>query len=195
MNRTRLNTLASVGDLTFNQEPAAPEGGSNQEPQEGASNETPAASEEDAHEQGEDQNDFDSLPDWAKAQIKSLRSEAGRYRTANKELDAALKEAKSQEDIDAATETYRSRVTELELELAKTKHTSGLPESLAALVDGSTPDEIKAKADAVRAAFASHVPPTSSSEADGGLNPGGGSGHGLTPRERAERVRRNNRRR
>lgn len=176
MYRTRLHMLANVGHLNFADDPAAPEGGSAAEPQEGATDSQAGEAPQETQD-SEPTNDFDALPSWAQAEIKSLRTESGRYRTANKELNEALKGAKSQDDIDAATKEFQERVVTLELELARETHTAGLSDELKALVHGSTPEEIEASATAVKAAFASHPQEPAPTDLDGGMRPGetGGS--------------------
>lgn len=198
MKLTRLELLARAGSISSIEDPAAPSGGS-QKPQEGATNDgeqaPDAGNEEPKEGEGESTNDFDSLPAWAQDQIKSLRNGEARYRTANKDLTAtneqlqsALKDAKSQDDIDAAIKTHQGRIEELELENARAVHTSGMSKAQLALVHGKTPDEIEASAKAVRDAFAEaghdDTPP---GDVDGGLNPGGAGGP-LDPRALAREA-------
>lgn len=196
MDRTRQYLLAQVGAMNFIEEPAAPEGGSAKEPQEGASKEaeTPESSEdEDGGDEDDDEDaDFDSLPPKTKAELRRLRKESGRYRTANKELKDKLASAKSQADIDAAVQVHQGRVTELEVELAIKTHTAGFTPAQLALVDGKTPEEIKEKADKVRAAFASDGSDSGSHQdpnADGGRRPGGSDAGSRSPQELAKGVR------
>lgn len=199
MNRTRQHMLATVGAINCFNDPAGDGGGGETPPEGTKTPETPDPNEGegDAEKEGEESNDFDSLPDWAKKDIKSLRKSEARYRTANKELTDKLKDAKSQDDIDAAVSDHQSRVAELELELARTTHTAGFTDAQKALVHGTTPEEIEASASAVRTAFAEssdghEFPPNP--DADGGTRPGTGGGN-LTPRERARAIRERTRRR
>lgn len=192
MERTRQYLLAQTGDISCIETPAAPEGGSTEEPQEGASKEakTPDPSGDD--EDDDEDDDFDSLPPKTKAEIKDLRKESAKYRTANKELKDKLASAKSQADIDAAVAVHQGRVTELEVELAIKTHTVGFTPAQLALVDGKTPEEIKEKADKVRAAFTSHESDSGSHadpNADGGRRPGGSDAGSQSPQELAQRVR------
>lgn len=193
MHRTRLHMLANAGAINCAVEPDAPEGGGKETPPEGASNETPDETEGDgAEEEDEDGNDFDTLPDWARSEIKKLRKGEAKYRTANKELQDALKAAKSQDDIDAAVKAHQERNAELEVELAIKTHTVGFTPEQLALVEGKTPEEIEEKANKVRAAFTAQTndPGTPNNpHADGGLRPGGRSTDGLTPSERAAELR------
>lgn len=188
MHRTRQHMLAQIGHLMYAEEPPAPEGGSKETPPEGASNEAP----DDEGGDDEGDNDFESLPPWAKTEIKSLRKGEAKYRTTANQLREQLQEAKSQDDIDAAVKQYQERNSELEVELAIAKHTVGLTPEQIALVDGKTAEEIEEKANKVRAALAANPSDTPGTppnpHADGGRRPGG-SAEGLSPRERAEAVR------
>lgn len=192
MDRTRQYMLARNADILCVEEPPA-EGGGPSAPPEGDGEKPKEKVEDETPDEGGDEggNDFDSLPDWAQSEIKKLRKGEAKYRTSNKELQDALKAAKSQDDIDAATKAHQDRISELENELATEKHTKGFTPEQLALVHGSTPEEIEESANKVRAAFATTgdgdlgVDPG----ADGGRRPGGFSDAGLTPRERAQRVR------
>lgn len=198
MDRTRQYLLAQTGSINCIETPAAPEGGSTEEPQEGASKEAetpdPSDDEDGDDEDGDDEDgdDFDSLPPKTKAEIRRLRKESGAYRTANKELTEKLAGAKSQADIDAAVATHQGRVTELEVELAMKTHTAGFTPQQLALIDGETPEKIKDQADKVRAAFTSHESDSGSHvdpNADGGRRPGGSDAGSQSPQELAKRVR------
>lgn len=197
MDRTRLYLLAQTADISCIEEPPAPGGGGNEAPPEGGGEKHTEKPAKEAEGDDEDDNDFDSLPAWAKAQIKDLRKESGRYRTSNKELQDKLKDAKSQADIDAAIAEHKKRNSELEVELATAKHTAGFTPEQLALVHGNTPEEIEESANKIRAAFAAaggnEEPPAPG--ADGGRRPGLSDGSGLSPRELAERTRARSRRR
>lgn len=192
MDRTRQYMLARNADIFCIEEPPAP-GGGNDAPPEG-DGEKPKEQVEDKtpDEDGdEDGNDFESLPDWAKSEIKKLRKGEAKYRTSNKELQDALSAAKSQDDIDAAVKSYEERNAELEVELATAKHTAGFTPEQLALVHGKTPEEIEESANKIRAAFAAAGDDGAGPHpgADGGRRPGGANDAGLTPRERAAKVR------
>jgi len=199
MHRTRQHLLAQTGSRMHIEEPPAPEGGSNQEaPPEGASNE--ASSDEAPNDEGSNEggNDFESLPDWAQAEIKKLRKGEARYRTSAKELQDKLAEAKTQDDIDAAIAQHKEREAELEVELAIKTHTVGFTPEQLALVDGKTPEEIEEKANKVRAALSAaqgDPEPYQNPNASGGRRPYGAGEEGLSPRERAQAVRERSRRR
>lgn len=206
MDRTRLHLLANVGHVNCIEDPAAPSGGS-QKPPEGATNDgseetndadgAEGSEDEDPKDEDEGSDEgFDSLPESWQRKVKSLRTENGRHRVANKELTEtnktlqdSLKEAKSQDDIDAAVTEYRDRIAELENDNARATHTAGLPKEQAALVHGNTPDEIKESANAVRAAFEAANAAGDPGDVDGGRNPGGDDDASLSPRERAQRLR------
>lgn len=198
MDRTRQYLLAQTANISCIEEPPAPGGGDETPPEgDGEKRQEETAEKPEGEEEEGDGNDFDSLPDWAKATIKELRKESGRYRTSNKELQDKLKDAKSQADIDAAIAEHKKRNSELEVELATAKHTAGFTPEQLALVHGNTPEEIEESANKIRAAFAAaggnEEPPAPG--ADGGRRPGSSDGSGLSPRELAERTRARSRRR
>lgn len=191
MDRTRqyMLMLARTGTLAFVEEPPADGGGNGGTPPEGESEEKdPGAKEE---EENEEPEGFDALDPKTQDEIKSLRKEAGRYRTANKELTKQLAEAKSQADIDAAVAQHQGRISELEVELAMKTHTSGFTPEQLALVDGDTPEKIEEQANRIRAAFAAMADHEQHDDpgADGGMRPGVEDTSALSPRELAERTR------
>ena len=160
----RLKMLADAGNLMFNEDPAAPEGGSAAEPQAGE-----AGEQQDGEAQPKETHPWDSQ-EVAKAEIERLRREAGSYRTQKKELEQQLQGAKSQEDIDAAISEWQTKTAKLERENLVLQHGATLPEALRKYVQGDTEAEIKASVAELAATVApAKTPP---SRVGGGLNPG-----------------------
>lgn len=118
------------------------------QPANGAETTDPGATETDGS--GE-QHDETALPDWARAELTSVRKEAAKYRVAAKELRESLAQAKDPEDFEAAT----ARVAELETELHRERlaRKYRLPDVLAARVTGETDEERDADAKALAEAF------------------------------------------
>ncbi|RKN09648.1 hypothetical protein [Streptomyces radicis] len=112
-----------------------------------------------------DERDEDALPDWARAELTSVRKEAARYRVAAKELRETLAAAKSPEEFEAAS----ARVTELETELHRERlaRTYQLPDFLASRITGETEEEREKDAQALAEAFNARTVPVGR----GGLDP------------------------
>lgn len=113
----------------------------------------PSATEEPAAESAVESGERDEagLPDWARAELTSVRKEAAKYRIAAKELRESLSKAKSPEDFEAAT----ARVAELETELHRERlaRKYRLPDALAGRVSGETEEARDADARALAEAF------------------------------------------
>ena len=101
-----------------------------------------------AEQQATEPSKVEDLPKWAQDEIKNLRSEAASYRTGNRELRDQLSKAKSPEDFEALVNDYTTKITGLELEIAKrdAAASAGLPPDFAARLRGSTPEELAADA-------------------------------------------------
>lgn len=98
-----------------------------------------------------------SLPEWARAAIKRGNDEAASYRTQLREAQGKLAEAKTPEDIAAATKEWQEKFeasekqrVETELSAARTlaQTTLGLTELQASRLVGTNADEITADAKA-----------------------------------------------
>jgi len=139
------------------------------EPKATDDSDTDAPQDEDADEEPKGDSE-DDLPEWAKKELKRTRSEAAKYRTERNALQETLKDAKSPEDIEAATSEYIQKVEALELQLTRERiaRQFSLPDELAARLQGSTEDELKADAKALQK-FARPV--RGSDDPKGGLDP------------------------
>jgi hypothetical protein len=131
----------------------------------------------------------DDLPEWARTELSKVRSEAASYRTrlreAEKQLEAATPAADLESRITELTETKTQLERKVLVEQAARKH--GLPDDLAALVQGEDAAAIEAHATAL-AKYA----PTSGPDAEslsGGLNPSGDADDGFDPVEVAKEAR------
>lgn len=119
----------------------------------------------DGADSDEDERDEAALPDWARAELVSVRKEAAKYRVAAKELRQSLAKAKTPEEFDAAS----ARVAELETELHREQlaRKYQLPEAVAARVTGETEEAREADAKALAEVFHTRTVPLGR----GGLNP------------------------
>lgn len=117
----------------------APEGASTEESTEGDEGEKPEEKPEDKDSE---------LPEWARNELTSVRQEAGKYRQQLRDAKAALENAKTPEEFEAATTELTNKVAVLEQELLRTRigTTHKLPAALIARLQGSTPEEIEADA-------------------------------------------------
>lgn len=130
--------------------------------------------------------------DVLRANLTKANQEAARYRTRLREVEKALEERKTPEEVE---EIRLSLIAEREtaersllIENVALKHS--LPAELAELLKGETREELEAHAKAL-AKFApksaDDVPP---GDLNGGLNPGNdGSDDGLSPRERVRKIK------
>jgi len=110
----------------------------------GASTNPTDAPEATQGEQPKEVTKVEDLPQWAQDEIRNLRSEAASYRTGNRELRDQLSKAKSPEDFEALVNDYTTKITGLELEIAKrdAAASAGLPPEFAARLKGNTPEEL-----------------------------------------------------
>lgn len=125
--------------------------------------------------------------------LTKANQEAARYRTRLREVEKALEERKTDEQIEELLDGLRNERETVErsllIENVALKH--GLPTELAELLKGSTREELDAHA-LVLAKFApanenEEVPP---GDLDGGLNPGNESNDSdLSPRDRVRKVK------
>lgn len=101
------------------------------------------------------EGDESKLPEWARKAIKKGNDEAAEYRTKLRAAEDKLKDAKTPEDIAAATKEWQEKFeasekskSEAELNAARTvaKVTYGLNDRVAASLKGATAAEIEADA-------------------------------------------------
>jgi hypothetical protein len=146
-------------------------------------------------ENSEENNSEEEVPvDVLRANLTKANQEAARYRTRLREVEKALEERKSPEEVEeliANLKTEReSAERALLIENVALKH--NLPNELAELLKGETREALEEHAK-VLAKFApksnegDEVPP---GDLDGGLNPGNdGNDDGLDPRERYRKIK------
>lgn len=165
-------------------------------------NETPtdetASVEEPVEVEGEDtgSSDEDSpeeIPvDVLRANLTKANQEAARYRTRLRDVEKALEERKTPEQVeellDALKVERETAERSLLIENVALKH--NLPTELAELLKGNSREELEEHAKTL-AKFApkqeGDVPP---GDLDGGLNPGNGNDDdGLSPRERVRKIK------
>lgn len=159
--------------------------------------------EEQNQEQGQEQGQdgkagkaegVESLPEWAQREIRSLRDEAGNWRTRYREFEKSLGGAKP-EDVEGILSGYKTQIAGLERQnlVSKVAFEAGLPTELAELLRGDTEADLKKHA-ATLAKYANatkHEPESLS----GGLDPNSRDTDGeANPEKLAARYGRRNRR-
>jgi signal recognition particle GTPase len=114
----------------------------------------------------------DELPDWARKELTKTRGEAANYRVKLREAEAALANAKSVEEFEAARADLSNKIVELETALVREKvaRKYDLPDELAARLQGA--DEAALEADAK--ALQKFVTPAVPESLGGGLTPDDG---------------------
>lgn len=144
--------------------------------------EQPEATEDEATDPNEDQ-----LEEWVRKTLRDVRSEAAKYRTRLREMEAKFKDAKTLDEFNAALDAAKGENTQLERELVAIKYK--LPEDLAAVLKGSTREELEAHAKVL----AKYAPADDSEPKDveGGLSPitGGGGPGTMNPAQLAKQHR------
>ena len=152
-----------------------------------------------APEDGDNGSSEDETPetevpaDVLRANLTKANQEAAKYRTRLREVEKALAERKTAEEVE---EIRLSLIAEREaaeraLLVENVALKFNLPDALAARLNGSTREELEADAQAL-AAFVSKqetedVPP---GDLNGGLNPGSDSNDdGLSPRDRVRKIK------
>ncbi|MEV3856059.1 hypothetical protein AB0J38_17260 [Streptomyces sp. NPDC050095] len=125
----------------------------------------PEISAEDSDADDETGRDESGLPDWARAELASVRKEAAKYRVAAKELRESLARAKSPEEFDAAA----ARVAELESDLHRERlaRKYQLPDAWAGRITGDTDEAREADAKELADVFHTRSVPIGR----GGLDP------------------------
>lgn len=144
--------------------------------EEATSTEATETTEDTAPEGDESEGDSKDaeLPDWAKKRLTKANSEAARYRTQVRELEARLEGVKTPEEVEAAVAEIRAQNAALEAAIVREKvaRKHELPDELAELLKGSTEEELTAHAKSLAKYATPHVPETLS----GGLDPSDNEG-------------------
>lgn len=114
----------------------------------------------------------DELPDWARKELTKVRGEAANWRTQLRDAQAALNAATTPEEFAAATTALQDKVDSLESSIARgnVARKYGLPDALAARLNGATEEELEADAQALKALMPTAVTSTPES-LSGGLDP------------------------
>jgi hypothetical protein len=137
-----------------------------------------------------DKKPEDELPEWARKALTDVRAEAANYRTKLREAEKRVSEAKSPEDHEAALKELRESNAKLERDIlvrdVAGKHS--LPASLAARLQGSTPEELEADAKELAKLLAPPAPPAGTPR--GGLDPSDNDDGEMDPRKLARMTRR-----
>lgn len=110
------------------------------------------------------------------AELAETRNEAAKRRTQLREAQEALANAKTAEDVARITEEFESKIKQYELDLAKERvaRQFGLPDALAARLQGTSEEELKADAEALKEFATPKVEnPRTPGTPGGGRNPGG----------------------
>lgn len=134
------------------------------------STETKETTDEESEEtEDEDKDDKDDeLPEWARKKLSKANTEAGKYRTQLRELQAKFEGAKTPEEFAAATqelgETNAKLDRELAVERALRKHNLGDEDAL--FLTATSPEEIAKQAEALAARVGSGI-----KRLTGGLDP------------------------
>ncbi|WKU46749.1 hypothetical protein Q3V23_23285 [Streptomyces sp. VNUA116] len=130
----------------------------------------------------------DSLPEWARKELSKARSEAASYRTRLRDAEAALTDAKSPEEFEAALAEVKSQNRELEraVLIGSVARRFDLPDELASRLRGSTAEELEADAKALQVLLAPQAP----GSLGGGLTPSDEDDGEMDPRTLARRSRR-----
>lgn len=142
----------------------------------------------------EEETPSEEVPaDVLRSNLTKANQEAARYRTRLREVEKALEERKTPEQVEELLDNLRTERETAErsllIENVALKHS--LPAELAELLKGETREELEAHATAL-AKFApkeetDDVPP---GDLNGGLNPGNdGSDDGLSPRDRVRKIK------
>jgi hypothetical protein len=132
---------------------------------------------------------MDALPEWVRKELTSTRAEAANYRTKLRDAEAKLAGAKTPEEFEAAKAELSAKVAELEksVTVATVARKFELPDELAALLKGDTPEELEACAKTLQ----KYATPAEPKALDGGLNPGTAGDNADDPAAAARRAVRN----
>lgn len=139
-----------------------------------------------------DENSPEEIPvDVLRANLTKANQEAAKYRTRLREVEKALEERKSPEEVE---EIRQALITEREtaersLLIENVALKFSLPDELASVLQGSTREELEAHAQTL-AKFAPKSDDVPPGDLNGGLNPGNDSNDdGLSPRERVRKIK------
>jgi hypothetical protein len=127
-------------------------------------------------------------PEQLQAELTRTRAEAANWRTKLREAEKRLSEAKSTEEYESAVNELREQVAAKDHEILKGRvaREHGLPDELAARLQGTTEAELKADAEALKKfAAPSGVKKV---ELRGGLTPGDDPDDTDDPRELARKY-------
>jgi hypothetical protein len=115
----------------------------------------------------------ETLPDWARKELEKVRSEAAGYRTRLRDAEQQLAQAPNPEEAqakaDALAEANRALERRVLVEQAARRH--GLPDDLAALVQGADAEGIDAHAKSLARYVPAAPPDADPGTLSGGLNP------------------------
>ncbi|MCG8926645.1 hypothetical protein [Lentzea sp. CC55] len=128
------------------------------------------------------------LPAWARKKLEKANAQAASYRTQLREAQTSLENAKTPEEVAAATAALTEKVQELEHQLVREQvaRKYELPDELAALLTGKTADELEAVAKTLQ----KYAPAGDPLVLGGGLTPDDGDDGEMDPRKLARRTRR-----
>jgi hypothetical protein len=123
--------------------------------------------------EGDEEKSEDVPADVLRTKLTKANAEAANYRTRLRELEAKFKDAKTPEEVATAVAELTEANAKLarEVEVAKVARKHKLPDELAELVKGDTPEEMDAHAKTL-AKFAGKPAPE---DLEGGLDPSAGS--------------------
>jgi len=127
----------------------------------------PVTPEPEADAEGKDED----LPEWARKKLTKTNAEAANYRTRLREAEDKLSQAKTPQEFEAAIADFKAKNAELEQQVARATAARkfDLPDELAALVQGDTPEAMAEHAKTL-SKFAQPAAPES---LGGGLDPTG----------------------
>jgi len=113
--------------------------------------------------------DESALPEWARERISKANREAASYRTQLREAQDALSKAKTPEDF----QTIQDQLAETQHKLIVTSiaHEFGIPDALASRLQGTTEEEIRADAEALKSLVAPKPAGRTPGTPSGGLDP------------------------
>lgn len=114
--------------------------------------------------EGDESNDLE----YWKSEAKKARSEAAARRVANRDMEAKIKDAKSPEDVAAIVKDFEGKLLAKDKEVVAERYK--LPEELAELLKGDTPEELVAHAKKL-AKFAPAEQEADDADESGGLTP------------------------
>lgn len=177
--------VVETTDGSEEQAQVAPDEQPGQEPEDSTQEEV---TEDESTDEDESTEDVSALPDWAQTEITRLRRENARRRTALREAEERLKNAKTEEDMAAAIAEWEAKASKLESELVRERvlRQVPLPDTLAARLQGETEEELLADAKSL-AGLVRPRPPAP--DPAGGLDPTTPPDDEIDPVEAARKAR------